>query len=381
MSNAPAKLAMFVPVLPGGAFTTIAVSLARGFRALGVERIDLVILRGRDGRAVGQGLNVIDLDRRARSCLPSLVRYLRRGRPDVVVSMTWYFNVLAILARSLSRIPTTVIGVEQNMIGLEAAVEHRETYRLRFLPVVMRRVYPWADGIVCCGEDVRRDLLEQVGIPPRMPMTTIPNPLDVDRVRALARGPVDHPWFRDGGAPVVVTVARLARQKGLDVLLRAFARVRAGLPARLWIAGEGPLRPALEALARDLGIAEDVALPGFVPDPYPQIAASGVFVLASAWEGSSIILREAMACGAAVIVNDAPGDSKEVVGFGEHGLMVRAGDHEDLADALVKVLADPDVRRRYQERARERCASFDPEPIARRYLDFSRQVQNGIRPS
>jgi glycosyltransferase involved in cell wall biosynthesis len=294
-----------------------------------------------------------------------------------MLSMTWYFNVLAILARRLSRVPLTLIGMEQNMIGLEASLEHRETYPLRFLPVAMRRVYPWADGIACCGTDVLKDLVQEVGIPTRVPMTAISNPLDVDRVEALARQPVDHPWFREEEPPVVVTVARLARQKGLDVLLRAFAAARATVPARLWIAGDGPLRPDLEALARELGIAEHVSLPGFVPDPYPHIAASGIFVLASAWEGSSIILREAMACGAAVIVNDAPGDSKEVAGFGQHGIVVRAGDHQDLAAALVKVLADPELRRRYQQRARLRCAAFAPEPAARRYLDFARQVRNG----
>ena len=117
-----------------------------------------------------------------------------------------------------------------------------------------------------------------------------------------AKQPLDHPWFKEGELPVILTVARMAKQKQLDVLLRAFAAAINVVPARLIILGNGPLRAELEELCRELEIERYVSMPGYDTNPCRFMSACDMFVLASAWEGCPVALEEALACGAAVIV-------------------------------------------------------------------------------
>ena len=122
-----------------------------------------------------------------------------------------------------------------------------------------------------------------------------------------ARAPVAHPCFQPATPPVILSVARLAKGKNLALLLRAFARVRRERSVRLVILGEGPQRAALDALARDLGIGADVDFPGFVENPYPYMARSGVFALSSNYEGCPYVIVQALAVGCPVVSTDCPG--------------------------------------------------------------------------
>lgn len=103
---------------------------------------------------------------------------------------------------------------------------------------------------------------------PRERITTIYNPVVISKAQALARGPLDRPWFQLGTPPVVLGAGRLKEQKDFQTLIRPFARVRRQRLARLVILGEGGLRGELATLATELEVATDVALPGFVRNPF-----------------------------------------------------------------------------------------------------------------
>nr|WP_282570218.1 glycosyltransferase [Methanoculleus sp. 7T] len=144
--------------------------------------------------------------------------------------------------------------------------------------------------------------LAGLGVPGPVPV--IPNGIDLARIAAVAPA-------REGSD--VIFAGRLIREKNVDVLLRALVQVREGVPdLRALIVGDGPERPALEALARDLGLAGAVAFTGFLPDYDSVIAAmkaSRVFVLPSTREGFGIAALEAMACGIPVVTTDHPGNA------------------------------------------------------------------------
>ena len=359
-------------------FRNIGTALARGFQEAGTP-CDLVVIDADDAEVARYPqVNVVNLraSRAIRSLLP-LVRYLRRERPDVLFAMPWYFNVLAIWAKQIARVPTRVIMVEQNIISLEAGIEHRHSPRLRLVPWLMRWSYPYGDGVIGVAEDVNRDLREKIHIAASVPMTVLPNTIDVAEARRHGSEPPDPApaWLPPPSAPLVVTAARLAHQKRLDVLLRAFAQVLRRVPeARLLIMGEGVLRAELEALCRELEIEKSVQMPGFVQNPCWFMSRCEVFVLASAWEGCPVALEQAMACGAAVVVNDAPGGSKDVVAHGQHGLMVPTGDEDALAEAIAGLLTDGARREEFKRRAAARAQDFDYPNVSRQYLEFYRQV-------
>ncbi len=372
------RIAILTHDLEGGAFTTLGTALAQGFQELGVE-CDLVILNPSDAVIARYShLNVVSLHvARTSGSLGAVVRYLRDRRPDVLLPMPWYFNIVAIWAKYLARVPTQVLIGEHNIISLEAGIEYRHQLRLRFLPVLMRWTYPYGQGLIGVCQDTLTDLHQTLKIATRIPERVIHNPLNVEQVQRLAQEPLDHLWFEENAVPVILTTARLAKQKNLDQLIRAFALVRQRLDARLLILGEGPLRPDLEQLCRTLNLESQVAMPGYIENPYRFMARCGVFVLASAWEGCPIALEEALACKTAIVVTDAPGGAKEVVVDGQCGRVVPHGNLEALAQALVTVLTDTKLRQSFQKHAGDRAWDFHYLPISQQYLDFANEVGSG----
>lgn len=171
-------------------------------------------------------------------------------------------------------------------------------------------------------------------------------------------------------APAIGFVGRLRREKGVDLLIHALGRlVSAGQAAALYIAGQGPERPALERLARDLGLAAHVHFLGQMPsaqmaDFYPRM---DVVVLPSRtlsnWkEQFGRVLIEAMACGVPVVGSD----SAAIPGvIGDGGLIFPEGDADALADRLATLLRDPDQRARFGARGRARVlAHFTHQGVA-----------------
>jgi glycosyltransferase involved in cell wall biosynthesis len=135
-------------------------------------------------------------------------------------------------------------------------------------------------------------------------------------------------------------------------------------PARLIILGEGRERAKLEALASELGIAEDVSFPGFESNPYAYMSRASVFVLSSAWEGLPNALIEALACGCPVVNTNCPSGPQEILDHGAFGSLVPVRDDKALAEAILQTLEHPQDA----DRLRARAAEFDINTITKHYL-------------
>lgn len=168
-------------------------------------------------------------------------------------------------------------------------------------------------------------------------------------------------------APLVCTVANFRPSKGHSVLIQAATRVRQAIPeVRFVLVGLGPLEYQTRRQARELDLDGTVIFAGAREDA-PRIAgACDLFALPSLYEGLAIALIEAMALGRPAVVTRA-GGLTEVVEDGKHGLVVDPGDPEPLADAIVTLLQDADLRRRFGEAGRLRAADFDVRKAVRRH--------------
>lgn len=174
----------------------------------------------------------------------------------------------------------------------------------------------------------------------------------------------------DGSGPVVGFFGRLVRQKGVDILLRAFARVRRLFPAaRLVIVGDGEERPGLEALARDLGLASVASFAGWIEDAPRLMAACDLIAMPSRWEGFGLVALEAMSAArplAASRVSALP----EIVMEGKTGLLVPPEDPDALAEAVSYLLADPARAAAMGRAGYERLVhDFSVEKMVRATLD------------
>lgn len=334
------RLAVFVPSFRGGGAERVMLTLARGFAGRGVA-VDVAVAQnvGPNVPAAAESFRVVDLRAgRAVAALPGLARYLRRETPDVMLSALPHANVIAVWARSLARTPTRIVLSEHTMASLSAALgTHRGA---RILPFFMRRAYPKADAIVAVSDGVADDLAQLLGLE-RAAITRIYNPIVTGSLAALAAEPLEHPWFAQGAPPVILGVGRLTAAKDFGTLIRAFAELRKRRPARLLVLGEGEERAALAALARELHVDDDVALPGFEDNPYRYMSRAGAFVMSSRWEGLGNALVEAMACGAPVVSTDCPSGPREILEGGRHGRLVPVGDASALANAIEACLAGP----------------------------------------
>jgi glycosyltransferase involved in cell wall biosynthesis len=293
--------------------------------------------------------------------VPALVGYLRRERPDVVLSTSNPANLVCAFARRLAGGHTRVV-LSAN-IHLSAAIARRARPWRPLLRWLARRTYSRADAVIAISSGVADDLLRVTGVPRRR-VHVVHNPVAVEEIRDRARAPLDHPWFAPGEPPVLLAVGKLSPQKDFPTLLRAFARVRAARRARLVILGEGAQRSRLARLARRLDIASDVALPGFQPNPYAWMARASVFVLCSAWEGFSNALAEALACGCPVVSTDCPSGPAEILDGGAFGPLCPVGDDRALAGAILRVLESPPL----PDLLRARAATFSVDAAAERYL-------------
>jgi glycosyltransferase involved in cell wall biosynthesis len=308
------------------------------------------------------------------ACLPGLAEALRRDPPDVLVSATPYLNIEAVWARRAADVPTRLVLTER--AAPSPIMKLRKHARRRRVPAVMGRTYPRADAVVAVSDGVADDLAMLTGLR-RESIRTIFNPAFPEDLDARLAAPWGHPFFAEGGPPVVVTVGRLTPQKAHPDLLRAFARARRRRAMRLVIVG-GNRHPELEAartaelraLARELGVERDVDLLGFLANPFPAMARARLFVLSSAWEGFGNVLVEALACGCPVVSTDCPSGPSEILGGGRYGRLVPVGDEEALAEAMLAALDEP----REPERLRARAAEFGVARAADAYLDLFREI-------
>jgi len=303
--------------------------------------VDLVLAcaSGPFAAEVPSNVRVVDLRaRRVLTATPGLVRYMRRERPHAMISAMDYANLVAIWSRWVARVPLRLIISERNTMS--QSTRNAVTLRDRAIPTLARWFYPWADGIVAVSQGVADDLVATVRLDSAQ-VEVIYNPTVAPEIYERASEPIEHAWFGPGEPDVILAVGRLAPQKDYPTLLRAFTRLRERTPCRLMILGEGKARPELEALVAELGIEADVALPGFVANPYPYMARAAVFAMSSAWEGLPNALIEALALGATVVSTDCPSGPREILEEGRWGQLVPVGDVDRLADAMADALKSP----------------------------------------
>lgn len=204
----------------------------------------------------------------------------------------------------------------------------------------------------------------------------LPNPVyDPGLLTQLTRETLDFEWDREG-CPTIVSVGRITKGKDQVALVRAFCKLRTSRRAKLLILGDGEERAELEALARALGIEDDVILPGFVENPFKYVAKCQVLVHTSRSEGLPLALVEAMAIGVPVVTTRYPG-VEELITHGHNGLVVPVGDVERLAAAIDQVLNDAELANRLVQNGKITSADWTIERAVSKYRQVIRDVMGG----
>lgn len=307
--------------------------------------------------------------------LAQLVRLFRRERPDVVHTHSSKAGLVGRLAARIAGVPVVVHTVHGWSFheGMPPAVH-------ALAVAVERLAARWTWPLVVVAEvDAEIGMAAGIGQPDQY--VVIRSAVDVDRLRraAGARAAARAAMGIPEGVPVAGTVTRLCRQKDPETLLRA-ARLAAELrpDTRLVVVGDGPLRGKAEQLLDELDLRGHVTLLGRRSDVDVILPGFDVFVLSSRWEGLPRVIVEAMATGVPVVSTDVGGIA-EAVEDRVSGLLVPAGDHVALANALVQVLGDPGLSARLRAAATKRVGEFDVATMADRLDDLYSGMMAGGR--
>ncbi|MEQ1494218.1 MAG: glycosyltransferase [Novosphingobium sp.] len=295
-----------------------------------------------------------------------LRRYLKRNLADVLFASGNTYAIVAVAMKLMlgRRCPPIAIKLSNDLYRIDMIAPYRAAYHW-WLRVQGRML----DHFVGMAEPMRAEIARLMRVPDER-ITIIEDPsLEEAQFAALAALP------RHAGPrpPRYIAVGRLARQKNFPLLLRAFARLNSPA-ARLTILGEGAERAKLERLAVQLGIADQLSLPGHVSDPMPHYAAASVFVLSSDYEGVPAVVIEALAAGLPLVATRCSTSLPGLLGDGAFGRLIAVGDEHGFAGAMADVLEMPFD----STAARAAAAPFRIAVAAGRYQAlFAKLAQNG----
>ena len=331
----------------GGAETQLVLVVARlKIRGWEVKVVSLMPPRAYVEELEDAGISVFSLGIRRKLPDPRplwrLVRFIRGWRPHIVHSHMVHANILARVARVFVPVPVLISSARN--------IDERGRKGSGRLRTFLYRI---TDPLCDLTTQVSQAGLERyvrIGAVPKHKIRYIPNGVDIDRFKpnldARARLRRDLSFGSAGPDFVWLAVGRLDPQKDYPTMLRAFANVVGIHPqARLLIAGDGPLRPSMEKLARKLGLIGQISFLGIRRDVPELMNAADAYVMSSAWEGMPNVLLEASATGLPIVATNVGGNS-EIVLDGKTGFLVPPKDPEALAQAMLRLMELPEEERR-----------------------------------
>jgi glycosyltransferase involved in cell wall biosynthesis len=358
-------VALFLHDLRAGGAERVSVNLANAIKRKG-HMVDLVLVNRQGCAAFFEDLDtsirIFELPQSRTLASPvGFWSYIRRERPNLVISALTHINISSLIAcRLIGRRPRLII-VEHGQFSREKAKPMAASVRCAYW--LAPWLYPAADVIAAVSEGAKKDLAESTGIRSRR-ISVLHNPVVIEGSLEKSHEPVDHPWFREGEPPVVLAVGAMREEKNFPLLVRAFNKMRRQRKARLIIIGDGPEKLSIEHCVSSSQYSDDIALIGFQSNPLKFMRRAALLALSSDHEALPTVLIEAMSCGTPVVATDCPCGPSEILSGGKFGMLVNPGDASALAEAMAQALKEPVAK----DLLIKRAGDFSSEVVTDRYL-------------
>jgi glycosyltransferase involved in cell wall biosynthesis len=331
------KILLLLSHLGGGGAEHVMALLARGLSQEKYEvHLGLVGQADKRGESLPPWVSIHALGAgRARAAAFPLLRLIWRLRPEVVLSGAVEVSFLVLMLRPLFP-PKIAVLVRQNATVSSVLAFGQLP---RFTRLLFRLLYRHSDRVICQSQAMAKDLAQVAGISEDQ-IAVLPNPVDLDGIRAAMKAPV----ARIGSGPQLpgaklLAIGRLSREKGFDLLLEAMLAVRERFPeVNLILAGAGREQEALKSLCGELKLETAVQFAGYVDRPYALFSEATLFVLPSRHEGMPNVLLEAAAAGLPLVATPASGGVVDLL-RGRPGAWLAAEiTAQALAEAIVQAL-------------------------------------------
>lgn len=276
-------------------------------------------------------------------------RNLKLLSPDVAISFIDKNNVVMRLASLGLGFP--LIISERNHL--------QYIYRSWYWVIARRLAYPLCDCLVVQTKSIHDWFISRKY---NLPIEIIPNPL----LKIDNRTDFKEETVLDDNA--IITMGRLRKAKGHDRLLEIFKKVSRLRPGwKLYIVGDGPLKPWLEDKINEHGLNGKVILTGFVKNPQALLKQAKIFVFTSYWEGFPNALCEAMAAGLPVISFDCPSGPADIIENGKNGVLIPNQDHEAFVESLIELIDCPNKANKLAVNARQITETLSVDSIMKNW--------------
>jgi glycosyltransferase involved in cell wall biosynthesis len=325
------KVALFLPSLHGGGAERVFINLARALKPL-VSSVDLLVasFEGEYAREVDD-INVIDLgvSRVANSIWP-LTGYLRKKKPDILLSAMPHANLASVIAAKLASSGVRVIVSVHEDVLQRLRIASIKDY---FMLYATKFGYRFANGIIGVSSGSLES--ERIFLGKSFPFLNcvIFNPI-LNKSDVISPLRIIGKNYEENKVLIIATAGRLSYEKDHKTLIRAFAQLCTERNCILIIYGEGPMREDLETLVLELGISKKVSFPGFESNLRDKLRQVDIFVLSSRWEGFGNVLVEAISSGCNIVSTDCPNGPREILAGGRYGLLSPVCDSTALAYSI-----------------------------------------------
>lgn len=301
-----------------------------------------------------------------------MIRFIKKETPDIVFGMLHYACIMLSLVKIFLRnkVKVTISPRTPSKAAINFYFKEK-TLKRALWNFMVKFFCQHSDCIVVASDGLKEECISKYKAK-RNKIVTVNNSIDVQSIERLSMESVNRKDSPDNF--VISTAGRVAAEKNMEVLIKAFAMLRKDLKAKLWIIGDGPERPYLESLAASLNVVNDVDFLGFQDNPYKFIKRSDVFVHTSLFEGFGNIILEAMACGVPVVATDCPFGPREIISNMNNGILVPVSDEMALMEAFKKVIEDYDLRTRLVDGASKCLKDFSTEKMVKQYEDVFSKI-------
>ena len=286
----------------------------------------------------------------------SLIRFLKESKPDIIsahISPAGDFPLL-ILARKIAHTSAPLI------LWNHGFRQFPRRYR-PFAPLVKYMLRKNVNTIVAISQGLEKFIEKVWRVPREKLMTIYPPRVGEEMLRAAEEVPKEYKLFPPQNIKIVA-VARLSpREKDFQTLLRAFALLRKKYKkANLFLVGGGGEKDVAQIMQwiEGLSLRDSVFLVGHRANPYPYIKYADISVLSSVSEGLGTVIVESMALGCPVIATDCPFGPRELIGNNENGIIVPMKDYIKMAEGMMKILEDEELRNKIIENAKKKAEEF-----------------------
>ncbi|MCD9557569.1 glycosyltransferase [Photobacterium carnosum] len=346
------KISLVLPNLAGGGAERVNIDLAIEFSKY--FAVDIVVCNaiGAFSEEAKKNFNVVDLQANSKiKIIKSLAKYIDDERPDCLIASMWGLTALVPFAKALAKHKPKLLLVEHS--SLVNQFRYSQLKVRLWLKVSTFVVYRMADAVAGVSSGVAQDMQKLAYL--KSTPEVLYNPIPMSKSQNLKSNDT---------VKKIVTAGRLIEAKDHVTLIKAFAQLDKAMH-KLTILGDGPLLVALQQLAKDLDVYDNITFTGFVENPTDYYKTADLFVLSSDREGFGNVIVEALSCGTPVVSTDCEHGPSEILNGGEFGRLVPVGDDKALASAIEEALLQKYDKEKLIQRARD----FSPEKSAKRYLE------------